>query len=456
MSESLKQEIFDRLNLKTIHELRQLGRAIGVPHPADGKKENLMDGIMAVATGEKDPETPSKRGAPPKSQEYDRQLASDIFRCREICLSAQINDDKKADRKIFVANGDRNSLDYVDSGILECCGDKWFLRTTGCRENLSSDVFVNEYFVKTYNLREGDFVTGKCKRRSRDEMSGLSCVIRVNGDQPENLSSRCVFDSFKPIYADRKLSAGNSATGRIVDLFAPIGAGQRVFISSQKAACNTQILKDVVKGIRQANRNVKIVIVSVDVSPEDAEDFSSLFKDEDVFTSTFDAGTVAHLRTVRLALEYCKRQTEKMQDVVLVIDNLTRLIRAYNAYARQFTAGLDYSAVDSIKRLLATARNTDKGASLTIITALVCGNGDAFEESAYSALNDIFNVKIPLSASLLRNGVYPPIVIGDTYSSSDTRLLKDNEMSLALKLRKSDNQKIIELFNSTTDNSQIK
>ena len=99
MSESLKQEIFDRLNLKTIHELRQLGRAIGVPHPADGKKENLMDGIMAVATGEKDPETPSKRGAPPKSQEYDRQLASDIFRCREICLSSQIKDDKKADRK---------------------------------------------------------------------------------------------------------------------------------------------------------------------------------------------------------------------------------------------------------------------------------------------------------------------------------------------------------------------
>ena len=99
MSESLKQEIFDRLNLKTIHELRQLGRAIGVPHPADGKKENLMDGIMAVATGEKDPETPSKRGAPPKSQEYDRQLASDIFRCREICLSAQINDDKKQTEK---------------------------------------------------------------------------------------------------------------------------------------------------------------------------------------------------------------------------------------------------------------------------------------------------------------------------------------------------------------------
>lgn len=454
MSSALKTEILNRLNGKTIHELRQLGRALGIPHPADGKKEQLLDNIMAVASGTKDPETPSKRGAPPKSQEYDRQLAADILRCREICLAGQLTEERQKPAEIFVANGDRNSLDYVDSGILENDGDRWFLRTTGCRENFSADVFVNEYFVKTYKLREGDLVTGRCERRSRDEMVGLAAVINVNGLPADAISDRPRFDSFTPIYASKKLSAGNSVVGRIIDLFAPVGAGQRILISSPHGCGKTQVLKDISKGINDCNKTVKIVIVLIDVGPEVATDFTKTFKGADVFTSPFDAGTAAHIRTMRLALEYCKRQTELSQVVVLIIDDLTHLVRAYNSYSRQVSLGLDYSAIDSIKKILASARNVENGASLTIISAMN-SNGDAVEEGAYSALKDIFNVKITLSLSTARDRIYPPIDFSQTYSSLDEHVLSDSELQLTTKLKKLESEKILELFNKTSDNSQI-
>lgn len=455
MQNNLKAELIVRLKAKTIHELRQLGRALGVPHPADGKKEQLLDGIMAVASGIKDPELPNKRGAPPKSQEYDRQLAADILRCREICLSDSLTEEKQRPVEIFVANGDRSSLSYVDSGILERVEDKWFLRTTGCRENFSADVFVNEYFVKTYKLREGDFVTGQCERRNYDEMAGLASVVKINGLQPDAIVNRPDFDSFTPIYADKKLCLGNSVTGRAIDLFAPIGAGQRVLIASPHGCNQTKILKDITEGVVNNNKTVKTVIVLLDVSPEVAADFTKSFDGEDVFTSTYDAGTMAHIRTVNLALAYCKRQVELSQHVVLIIDDLTRLARAYNSCARQALAGLDYSAVDSIKKILASARNMENGTSLTIISALKYGSGDIVEESAYSALKNIFNAKITLSLPLSCERVYPPIDFAKTYSSFDTALLPENELKLVSELKKSENLKIIELFSKTSDNCQL-
>ena len=149
MSENLIDEIKKRLNAQTIHELRQLGRALGVPHPADGKKQLLIDGILAVASGQKDPVPPAKRGAPPKSQVYDRQLASDILRCREVFLAKNIHEEERKPFEIFVASGDMDSLDYIGGGILEYDGENWFLRTTGCREDFIYDVFVNRHFVST-------------------------------------------------------------------------------------------------------------------------------------------------------------------------------------------------------------------------------------------------------------------------------------------------------------------
>lgn len=455
MSENLIEELTKRLNAKTIHELRQLGRALGVPHPADGKKNDLVDDILAVASGKKDPEQPSKRGAPPKSQEYDRRLAADILRCREVLLAKNLPDEERKPIEIFVASGDKNGLDYIGGGILECDGE-YFLRTTGCREDFVYDVFVNKHFVNMYNLREGDFVEGRCKRTSTEEMAGLASVLRVNGLQPDT-APRAEFDKLSPVYADKKLKISCGAkdkTGRIIDLFAPIGAGQRALVISPHGCGKTQTLKQIAAGIDQNNANVKLVIVLIDVSPEDAVDFTKSFNGADVFTSPFDAGTAAHIRTMRLALEYCKRQTELCKEVVLVIDDLTRLVRAYNAYGKT-TAGLDYSAVDSVKKILAAARNTEQGGSLTVISALNTVSGDIIEDGAYSALKDICNVKITLSQALAKDRVYPPIDIAETYSAQDRRLLSEVEIQATVKLRRRGTEEIFVLLDSTESNEQL-
>ena len=456
MSENLIDELTKRLNAQTIHELRQLGRALGVPHPADGKKQLLIDGILAVASGQKDPEQPTKRGAPPKSQNYDRQLASDIFRCREIFLAKNLPTDEKKPIEIFVASGDNTALDFIGGGILEYDGENWFLRTKGCREDFINDVFVNKHFVNSYNLREGDFVEGRCKRTSTDEMAGLASVLKVNGLQPDTVQ-RIEFDKLSLVYADKKLKLSCNAsdkTGRIIDLFAPIGAGQRVLLVSPHGCGKTQILKKIAFGIEQNNPDATLVSVLIDVSPEDAADFTKSFKGADVFSSPFDAGTDAHIRTMRLALEYCKRQTELCRKVVLIIDDLTRLVRAYNAYGKQ-SNGLDYSAVDCVKRILATARNTEQGGSLTVISALNTPSGDIIEDTAFSALKDICNAKITLSLSLARSRVYPPVDLSQTYSAQDSRLLTEEEMQTVTKLRNKEIEELFELLDGTESNDEL-
>ena len=455
MPEHLIEELTKRLNAKTIHELRQLGRALGVPHPADGKKNDLVDDILAVASGAKDPEPPTKRGAPPKSQEYDRQLAADILRCREIYLIKNMPTQERESHDISVACGELDALEQIRGGILEYDGENWFLRTTGCREDFINDVFVNKYFVNAYHLREGDFVEGRCKRSTTEEMAGLAAVLRVNGLQPE-IKERVEFDKLSPVYADKKLKISCGArdkAGRIIDLFAPIGAGQRALVVSPHGCGKTQILKQIASGIEHNNRNTKVVIVLVDVSPEDAADFTKSFKTADVFTSPFDVGTAAHIRTMRLALEYCKRQTENCRDVVLIIDDLTRLVRAYNAYGKT-TTGLDYSAVDCAKKILAAARNTEQGGSLTVISALNTAEGDVIEDTAYSALKDICNLKITLSQALSKDRIYPPIDIAETYSAQDRRLLTEEEIQATVKLRKRA-EEIFALLDSTESNEQL-
>ena len=456
MSEKLIDELTKRLNAQTIHELRQLGRALGVPHPADGRKQLLIEGIIAVASGEKDPEPPAKRGAPPKSQVYDRQLASDILRCREIFLAENIQEEESRPSEIFVASDDNTSFDYIGNGILDFDGEDWFLRTTGCREDFICDVFVNKRFVINFNLREGDRIEGRCKRSSADEMAGLASVLRVNGLQPD-ASPRADFDRLSPIYADKKLKlavGSKDKTGRIIDLFAPIGAGQRALVVSPHGCGKTQILKKLASGIEQNNKLAKVVIVLIDASPEDATDFTQSFKNADVFTSPIDAGTGAHIRTMRLALEYCKRQAETGTDVVLIIDNLTSLVRAYNAYGKQ-SSGLDYTAVDCVKKILGSARNTEKSGSLTIISALNTASGDIIEDTAYSALKDIGSVKITLSQSLARNRVYPPIDLEETFSAQDYRLLTEEEMQALVKIRGKGIEEIFALLDSTENNNQL-
>ncbi len=452
--EKLLEDIKARLNAKTIHDLRQVARAVGVPRPADGRKERLLDYIEKIAMGVCDPVGPAVRGAHPKSAEYDRQLVTDVFRCRAISLSDG-EEDNGVHFELSVGSGaEFDPLDFNGDGLLEKSGDKWFMRASGA-DGSPIEVFVHENFVNKYGLREGDTVSGKCKRDSLDEMAGLVTVHAVNGAPAEGASERPFFDNLEPVYpCERiKIDCGqDGVTGRIVDLFAPVGKGQRAFITGPHGSGKTRLLKNIALGIR--SEGVKTVIALIDARPEEVSDFYKTFPDTDVFTSSFDAGDSGHVRTAKLALEYCKRRAESGEDVVLLLDDLVRLTRAYNMCGKQFLSVIDSSAVGSVKKYLAAAKNTTEGGSLTIIATLGSGEGED-ENTVLSALKDLCNMRINLSYDLARAYVRPPIDLAQTFSSHEEALLTSEELSAAVKLRGKDIREIIKIFENTGSDKEL-
>lgn len=443
MSDKLLEEIRRRLNDKTIHELRQLARAVGVPRPAEGRKERLLDLITRIASGENDPVAPAVRGAHPKSGEYDRQLVADILRCREICLSSHETKENKEYTEVSVGSGlDGDAFDFSAAGILENSGGKWFMHLNGVSEDLCSDVYVNDYFVSNYGLREGDLLSGKCKRTSTDEIAGLSSLKSVNGVAPDAVSKRRDFNSLSPVYPDKRLLTLN----KIIDLFSPVGAGQRVLVTGGHGSGRAALIKEVARGIKENNPQIKLIILSVDCAPEEAADYTRLFADADVFTSPFGSGAAVHVRTARLALEYAKRHTEMSKDVVLVLDDMTKLTRAYNSCGKQVYAALDSTALDSAKKFLAAARNAEEGGSLTIISSLNADCNDPVDAAIFSGLKDICNNKITLSQTLAQSRVYPPIDLASSGAYGYEKLLSEDELELAAKLRGKDIQSVINYF----------
>lgn len=405
MSENL-EEIEKRLQAKTIHDLRQVARAVGVPRPADGRKERVIENVLQIAEGKADPVAPSLRGAPPKSAEYDRQLVADILRCREISLFN--NQGAAPSPKLTVGSGEEDLLEFKSGGVLEKSDGKWFARSR------SADIFVNEQMISRNALREGDFVTGKCKRTSPDQTAGMVSLESVNGYPAGALPARSQFSLLPARYPDRRF-----VTGTVCDLLSPLGAGQRAIVTGAHGSGKTSVLKSLVNGVSLNQPEVKIIILLVDARPEEAEDFRSSFPRADLFSSEMDAGAPAHVSTANLALEYAKRQTELSKDVLFVVDGLTNLARA--------------ASIDGAKKILAAAKNSSD-CSLTVLATLDSDGGRS-EEEAFYALGGLCNMRVTLSKKLALARVYPPIDKTETYASGDERLLTEEEMRAAAALR---------------------
>lgn len=401
------EDIQKRLQAKTIHDLRQVARAVGVHRPADGKKERVIENVMQIAEGKADPAAPSLRGAPPKSAEYDRRLVADILRCREICLSE--NPGTAAPQKLTVSSDGEDLLDFKSGGVLEKSDGKWFAR------GQTADIFVNEQIIARNALREGDLVTGRCKRATPEQTAGLVGLESINGYPAGALPARSEFASLPARYPDRRFK-----TDTVCDLLSPLGAGQRAIITGAHGSGKTSVLKSLLKGVNTNCPDVKIIILLVDARPEEAEDFRSSFPRADLFSSEMDAGASAHVRTATLALEYAKRQTELSKDVLLAADGLTNLARA--------------SAIDGAKKLLAAAKNAGD-CSLTVLATLD-SDGGRYGDEVYSALGGLCNMRVTLSRQLALARVYPPIDKSETYASGDERLLTEEELILASELRK--------------------
>ena len=332
------------------------------------------------------------------------------------------------------------------AGILDVQENHAFVRTSGYLPG-PNDVYVTLGNVRRWGLRPGDAVAGAVRQpregeRQRQKYNALVRVDSVNGMSVEDAQARREFSKLTPIYPDQQLRMETSAkafTPRVIDLVAPIGKGQRGLIVSPPKAGKTMVIQQIAKAIELNNPEVHLMVVLVDERPEEVTDMRSIVKGE-VIASTFDRPASDHAIVAELAIERAKRLVELGQDVVVLLDSITRLSRAYNlaapASGRILSGGVDASALYPPKKFFGGARNLREGGSLTIIASALVETGSKMDEVIFEEFKGTGNMELRLSRQLADRRIFPAIDINASGTRREEMLLKPEELRIMWKLRR--------------------
>lgn len=333
------------------------------------------------------------------------------------------------------------------AGILDVLDNYAFVRTTGYLAG-PSDVYVSLGQVKKYNLRKGDAVVGSIKQPREGEQQGrqkynaLVKVDSINGLSIDDAATRVEFGKLTPLYPQERLrleTAPEKLTQRIIDLVAPIGKGQRGLIVAPPKAGKTIVLQQIANAIAQNNPEVHLMVVLVDERPEEVTDMQRTVKGE-VIASTFDRPAEDHTTVAELAIERAKRLVELGRDVVVLLDSITRLGRAYNlaapASGRVLTGGVDASALYPPKRFFGAARNIENGGSLTILATALVETGSKMDEVIFEEFKGTGNSELRLSRSLADKRIFPAVDVNASSTRREEMLLSSDEVKITWKLRR--------------------
>lgn len=333
------------------------------------------------------------------------------------------------------------------AGILDVLDNYAFVRTTGYLSG-PSDVYVSLGQVKKYNLRKGDAVVGAIKQPREGEQQGrqkynaLVKVDSINGLSVDDAATRVEFGKLTPLYPQERLrleTAPEKLTQRIIDLVAPIGKGQRGLIVAPPKAGKTIVLQQIANAIAQNNPEVHLMVVLVDERPEEVTDMQRTVKGE-VIASTFDRPAEDHTTVAELAIERAKRLVELGRDVVVLLDSITRLGRAYNistpASGRVLTGGVDAAALYPPKRFFGAARNIENGGSLTILATALVETGSKMDEVIFEEFKGTGNSELRLSRALADKRIFPAVDVNASSTRREEMLLSPDEVKITWKLRR--------------------
>ena len=332
------------------------------------------------------------------------------------------------------------------AGILDVKDNHAFVRTSGYLPG-PNDVYVNLGNVRRWGLRPGDAVVGAVRQpregeRQRQKFNPLVRVDSVNGQSVEEAHERREFGKLTPLYPSEVLrmeTTPKAITPRVIDLVAPIGKGQRGLIVSPPKAGKTMIIQQIAKAIEINNPDVHLMVVLVDERPEEVTDMRSIVKGE-VIASTFDRLASDHTTVAELAIERAKRLVELGQDVVVLLDSLTRLSRAYNlatpASGRILSGGVDASALYPPKKFFGAARNLKEGGSLTIIASALVETGSKMDEVIFEEFKGTGNMELRLSRQLADRRIFPAIDVNASGTRREEMLLSPEELRIMWKLRR--------------------
>lgn len=406
----------------TLVELRQLAKEKGIKNTSKLKKEELVQELQKLEIS--------------SSQEPSNKNVEDYSNINEEVSKIE---NLNAEGAYKLTNAD----DQIVEGILEVLPDGYgFLRG----ENYLStpkDVYVSPVQIRRFKLDKGDKIKGIARLpKEGEKFPALIYVGEVNGESPEKAYRRTKFDDLVPIYPDERIHLETTPTEyamRIIDLMSPIGKGQRGMIVAPPKVGKTTLLKKIANSIATNNPETELIVLLIDERPEEVTDMKRSING-DVIYSTFDELPEHHVKVAEMVLERAKRLTEQNKDVVILLDSITRLARAYNlvipSSGRTLSGGLDPSALHKPKKFFGAARNIENGGSLTILATALIETGSRMDDVIFEEFKGTGNMEVHLDRKLSEKRIFPAIDINKSGTRREELLLDQKELETVFALRK--------------------
>ncbi|ASA25092.1 transcription termination factor Rho [Paenibacillus donghaensis] len=363
---------------------------------------------------------------------------------------------------ILRAQAEQSGLMFME-GVLEILPEGYgFLRPINYLPS-AEDIYISASQIRKFDLRSGDLVSGKCRTPKENERYfGLLQVNAVNGENPASAAERLHFPALTPLYPQIKLPLETSPTNlstRIMDLLAPVGLGQRGLIVAPPKAGKTLLLKEIAHSISTNNPEIELFVLLIDERPEEVTDMQRSVKGE-VVASTFDELPENHIKVAELVLQRALRLVEHKKDVVILLDSITRLARAYNLVVppsgRTLSGGIDPAAFHRPKRFFGSARNVEEGGSLTILATALIDTGSRMDDIIYEEFKGTGNMELHLDRKLAERRIFPAIDIRRSGTRREEVLLSKEELDTIWSIRKSmnDSYDFVEGFIKKLRNTQ--
>ena len=439
----------DELNDKLLSELKNITEELGIKGASKLSKQDLIYKILdeqAISkpkkSSSKKPSSDSKPSIKEKSTGPSKRPAG-----RSSSRSGERTHDRSRAPKNSEYEKQVKEFEGVieSEGALEMMQDGYgFLRSSDYNYLASpDDIYVSPSQIKLFGLKTGDTVLGKIRPpKENEKYFALIEVSKINGKSPEEVRDRIPFKYLTPLFPEEKLNLSTNQDNystRILDLFSPIGKGQRGMIVSQPKTGKTVLLKQIANAIAENHPEVYLMILLIDERPEEVTDMARSVKAE-VVSSTFDEQAERHVKVANIILEKAKRMVECGHDVVILLDSITRLARAHNTVipssGKILSGGVDANALHKPKRFFGAARNVEKGGSLTIIATALIETGSKMDEVIFEEFKGTGNMELQLDRKLSNRRIYPAIDVTASGTRREDLLMDKDELSRLWILRK--------------------
>lgn len=457
-------KIMDNLEEMTLLELKKLAKENNIRNISKLKKEELIEVLKSISESNKENEGIDEY------DDYEEEDESNIVeRTQNERYDAADDEAELSAEEQSTTYKVNNEEDEIIQGILEVLPDGYgFLRGDNYLST-AKDVYISPIQIRRFRLETGDLIKGISRCKEGEKFPSLIFVGDVNEEHPEKAMKRKRFDELTPIYPNERLyleTAQKNYATRMIDIISPIGKGQRGLIVAQPKAGKTTLLKEIANSISENNPECELIMLLIDERPEEVTDMKRSIKGQVIY-STFDELPEHHAKVAEMVIERAKRLVEQGKDVVILLDSITRLARAYNlvvpASGRTLSGGIDPASLHKPKKFFGAARNIENGGSLTILATALTETGSRMDDVIFEEFKGTGNMEVLLDRSLAEKRIFPAIDINRSNTRKEELLMTNKEQEGAYLIRKAYSNvstseatdQIIKLLKITSNNDEF-